>query len=273
VKTILTLAFLGIVCGAFPQSLRYPSAIPYTGLSAYSTLQTDALSFTGNQAALAKTAAAGMGIFAERRFMLQTNNAFVLAAVMPAKLGNFGIQLNYAGFKNFNENKFGLAYARAAGSKLDVGIQFNYYSNRIPGYGTASAVYAEAGAIIHVSSKLNAGVHIYNPTGAPLGKEGNEKLAAAYKFGLGYDASPGFFISAEICKEESMPINVLAGVHYQFAKQFFARAGIVSQTSSIYAAFGISWKNMRADVAVARHPQLGISPGFQFMINFKNAAE
>lgn len=250
------------------QSIRYPLAMPYTGLSAYSTKQADVFSFTGNQAALAKTESAGMGIYGERRFMLENINAYSLAAAIPSKMGNFGVQINYSGFKNFTENKFGLAYARSLGSKVDVGIQFNYYGYRIPGYSSASAIYAEAGAVFHVSDKLNAGVHVYNPMSAKLGKDGDEELPYVYKFGLGYDASENFFVSGEIVKEEDKPVNVTAGIQYQFAKQFFARAGFLSESSTVYAGAGVSFKNIRIDVAGSYHPQLGLSPAVLLIANF-----
>ena len=72
-KTAILLSALCIInvsqLGA--QSLRYSQSQPYITLSAYSRHQNDALSFTGNQAALADTKHAGIGIFGERRFMLK----------------------------------------------------------------------------------------------------------------------------------------------------------------------------------------------------------
>jgi hypothetical protein len=269
-KTILALTLIGAVLYAHPQSIRYPLAAPYTSLSAYSTQQNDVFSFTGNQAALTQITQACGGIYAERRFMLADISVYSLAVAMPTKMGNLGVQFNYSGFKNFTENKIGLAYARSLGSKVDVGIQFNYYGYRIPSYGNASAIYAAAGAVFHVSSKLNAGVHIYNPAAVKIGKEGAERLAYAYKFGLGYDASEYFFVSGEIIKEEDKPVNVLAGVQYQFAKRFFARAGFLSESSTAFAGAGVSWKNLRVDLSGSYHPQLGLSPGVLLIANFGN---
>lgn len=273
VPLLATLASLNIAGTVLCQSLKYSNALPYAGLCAYSTQQTDPLSFTGNQAALAKIKQAGIGLYAERRFLLAALNSYTLAAALPGRLGNFGIQLNYSGFKNFNENKAGIAYAQSLGSKADIGIQFNYYGYRIPGYNGASAIYAEAGAIIHFTEKLNGGIHIYNPVGGKLGNSaaqsgGEEKLASAYKFGLGYDASEHFFISSEIIKEEDKPVNVIAGVQYHFAKQFFCRLGFSSGSSTIFAGAGIGWKNWRIDIGVSQHPQLGFSPGVLLVTNF-----
>ena len=255
------------------QSLRYSLAQPYISLSAYSQKQNDPLSFTGNQAALAQSKSAGIGVFGERRFLLSETSVYTLGASLPTRLGNFGIQINYAGFKNFTENKIGLAYARKLGKLVDVGVQFNYYGYRIPAYGNASTINFEIGAMLHLTDKLNAGLHVYNPVGGKLGKNSNEKLAAAYKIGLGYDASDRFFISSEIIKEEDKAVNVIAGLQYQFAKQFFAKAGFISGSTTAYAGAGIAWKNLRLDISASYHPQLGFSPGILLIMNFKSKKE
>jgi hypothetical protein len=251
------------------QSLRYSLSQPYISLSAYSSQQNDPLSFTGNQAALAQAKSAGIGIFGERRFMRSETSVYTLGASLPTRLGNFGILLNYAGFKNFNENKIGLAYARKLGKLLDVGVQFNYYGYRIPGYGNASTINFEIGAMLHLTNELNAGIHVYNPIGGKLNKDADEKLASAYKFGLGYDASDKLFISSEIIKEEDKSVNVIAGLQYQFAKQFFAKAGFISESTTVYAGAGVAWKNLRLDISSSFHPQLGFSPGLLLIMHFK----
>jgi hypothetical protein len=135
----------------------------------------------------------------------------------------------------------------------------------VPSYSNASTVNFEIGAIVHLTDQLNMGIHVYNPVGGNFGKA-DEKLTAAYKMGLGYDVSEKFFVSAEIVKEEDYPVNVNAGFQYQFVKQFFARAGISTATSSAYAGFGIGWKNLRLDVSGSYHPQLGWSPGLMLIV-------
>jgi hypothetical protein len=273
IKILLSLLLILNVNLLFGQSLRYSLAQPYISLSAYSSKQNDPLSFIGNQAALTQIKAAGIGVFGERRFMLSETSAYTLGASIPTRLGNFGIQINYAGFKNFNESKIGLAYARKLSKLVDVGVQFNYYGYRIPVYGNASTINFEIGAMLHLTDKLNAGLHVYNPVAVKLGKGSEEKLASAYKCALGYDASDNFFISSEIIKEEEKSVNVIAGLQYHFAKQFFAKAGFISESTTVYAGAGVAWKNLRLDVSSSYHPQLGFSPGLLLIMNFKPKAE
>lgn len=270
---LILITFFAIICGftAFPQTLRYNVSMPYVGLSAYNNNNKDAFSFTGNQAALATSNTSGIGVYGERRFMLNENSVYGLAAAIATNKGNFGIQLNYAGFSGFNEHKLGLAYARSLGKLIDVGVQFNYYGYRIPQYGNATAVNVEMGVLLHFTNKLTGGIHVYNPVGGKLGKEQNEKLASAYKFGMGYEASENFTVSAEIVKEEDRNVNVTGGVQYQFMKQLFARVGFISDTGIGFAGIGLGWKNYRLDVSGSYHPQLGFSPGLLFLVNFKKA--
>ncbi len=253
------------------QSFRQPVSSNYPGLGAYSTKQQDVFSFINNQAALVQIKQAAAGVYGERRFLLAATSLSTVAVAMPSSMGNFGINLKYGGFKNFNESQAGLAYARSLGSKFDIGVQFNYYGYRVPGYNSANTVNFEIGAIAHLTDQLNAGIHVYNPVGGKFSKT-EEKLTTAYTIGLGYDASDRFFVSAEIVRQEDYPVNVNAGLQYQFMKQFFARVGISSASSTAYGGVGIGWNNFRLDFSGSYHPQLGWSPGLLLIINFGKQA-
>jgi hypothetical protein len=271
VRTIFTL-FIYIVSNGnlLAQSLRRPVAASYIGLGAYSIHHIDAFSFSSNQAALAQIKSPCIGVYGEDRFLLNAANMYAAVVALPTKQGNFGIEINYFGFKNYNESQIGFAYARNLGRLLDIGIKFNYFSFRIPAYQNSSSLNFEIGAIAHLTDKLNAGIHLYNPVGGNLSKTNNEKLSSIYKFGIGYEASESFLISAEIVKQEDLPVNVNAGVQYNFLKQFFARAGIASENESPYAGAGVSWNNIRLDISASYHPQLGLSPGMMLVVNFKS---
>jgi hypothetical protein len=252
------------------QSFRQPISAPYLGLGAYSTHQGDVFSFVNNQAALAQIKNAAAGVYGERRFMIAATSMYSTAVAIPNSHGNFGVNLLYAGFKNFNEYQLGLAYARNLGSVVDVGVQFNYYGYRIPVYSNVSLVTFEMGAMFHLTDQLNAGIHIYNPVGGKILKS-DEQLAAVYKMGLGYDVSKLLLIAAEMVKEENSLVNLNAGIQYQMAKQFFVRVGISSATASSYGGVGICWNNMRLDISGSYHPQLGWSPGLLLLFNKGNA--
>lgn len=253
---------------AFCQAVRQPVSAHYIGLGAYSIHHIDVFSFTANQAALAQLKSAAGGVYGEKRFLLSAAGMYTAVFAIPTSEGNFGLQADYFGFTNYNESQIGIAYARSLGSKLDIGIKFNYYGYRIPAYANSSTVNFEIGTVMHLTGKLNAGIHIYNPAGGKLSKNDDEKLASSYTFGMGYEASETFFISGEIIKQEDMPVDVNVGFQYNFLQQFFVRGGIATAAGNSYAGAGVSWKNFRVDINGSYHPQLGFTPGLMVSMNF-----
>lgn len=256
--------------GAAAQVFQRPVTAAYIGLGAYSQQHTDIFSFGTNQASLAGLKKTSAGMFGERRFLVKELSNYIFAAGLPTRSGNFGVRAAYFGFSDYNETQLGLAYARRLGKKADIGAQFNYSSISISsGYGSSSAISFELGGIIHLSEKLNAGIHVTNPVGGKFGKEGEEKLPSAYGFGMGYDVSEKFFAGMEISKEENQAVNVNAGIQYKFIPQLMVRAGVSTATSSGWFGAGLIIKSFRIDITSAYHPRLGITPGLLFLYEFK----
>jgi hypothetical protein len=250
------------------QTVRRPVAALYTGLGSYSNNHIDVFSAVHNQASLAQVKNPSAGVYGERRFMLDELSLYQLGVAMPTRSGNFAVKAGYFGFSDYNESQIGLAYGRKVGAKIDVGVQFNYNGIRINGYGNSSAINFEIGTILHLTEKLNAGIHANNPVGGKFGKNQEEKLASIYTVGLGYEASEKFFVSAEIEKEEDQPVGVNAGLQYKFLPQLLARAGIATNTSNVYAGVGLFLRSFRLDVVAGYHPQLGVTPGVLLLYNF-----
>src|SRR4029078_11428778 len=137
---------------------RHPIAARYIGFGAHSVHHVYGFSFTSKQGSLAQLKTTAGGVYGEKRFLLSAANMYTAVVALPTDEGNFGLQADYFGFSNYNESQLGIAYARSLGSRLDVGVKFNYYSFKIPGYGNSSAVNFEIGAIAHLSDKLHAGI-------------------------------------------------------------------------------------------------------------------
>lgn len=269
VKKLCFLLILFVSGTLQAQILRRPVAAPYLSLGAYGTHNSDAFSFSSNQAALAQANNVQAGVYAERRFLLEELSLYTAAVTLPTSSGNFGFTTGYYGFTDYNETQIGFAYARKLGKIVDAGVQFNYYGIKLNGYGSASAFNFEAGTILHLSEKLNAGFHVFNPAGGKIGKNEDEKLASVYAFGTGYEASDKFFVSTEIEKEENKPVTINAGIQYHFLPAISARAGISTATSTWYFGLGIKLKSLRIDVTSSYHPQLGVTPGILFLFTGK----
>jgi hypothetical protein len=272
-KTVLLtlLIFTGFVSDA--QVLRRPVAASYISTTAYSLLHADVFSFTSNPASLSQLKSAAIGVYGERRFMVNELSDYTIAIGLPTSSGNFGGEFLYNGFSDYNETEGGLAYGRKLGPKMDIGAQFNYQGIRITGYDPVSTISCELGMILHVTDRFHTGILISNPIGGNFGHDLGERLPFVYSVGFGYDASDKFFLSMAIGKEESQPVNVLAGFQYKFHPKLSARAGISSGTSSGWLGMGILFSSCRLDLITGYHPQLGITPGFLLIFSLKSKNE
>lgn len=268
-KKCLTILVIFCICNAKAQTVRQPLISSYPGLGAYSKQAADQFSFIINPAALSNLQQSGAGVYSERRFLLNAFNQYTAVAGFQTNSGTFGLQADYFGYSNYNETQIGLGYARSLGSKIDVGVKFNYYSLRIPAYESASAFHFEAGVLMHLSEKLHAGFSVFNPVGGVLNKTANEKIASVYRGGIGYEASDKFFISAELIKEENKNVGVNAAFQYTLVKQLLIRAGINTVNTQPFIGVGLKFRQFRVDMATAYHPQLGISPAVMLLFDFK----
>lgn len=265
-NTTFFILLVTLVCSnGLSQSFTHSLATPNISLSAYSSVKDDAFSFTNNQAALCGIRKKMAGFYTERRFMISEISICRATGILPTSEGNFGLEATYSGFSKFAESHLGFAYARSLGSKVDAGIQFNYYAAHIPVYGTLTSFYAEGGVILHFTPKLNGGIHFLNPAGAQWSNHSSEKIPSVYTFGWGYDVSEAFYIGTEIICEVDKPINATGMFQYDFSRQFFLSAGFSSNTGSGFAGLGFLWKEIRMDFSVSFHPSLGPSCGFLIM--------
>lgn len=270
---ITIVVVLVLAANSQAQVVKQPLSIHYAGLGAYSKNFSDVFSATSNQASLANLKNSAFGVYGERRFMLQDMNGYSSIIAVPTPSGTVGFQGDYFGSSSFNETQLGFMYARKITSQVDVGVKFNYHTVRVAGYGSASAVNFEAGAILHLTDKLHSGIHVYNPAGSKLGKNGSEKLASVYLFGLGYEASEALFLTAEFEKHEDKPLTVNAGLQYNVQTTVFVRTGISTFNNNGYVSVGLHLGFGRVDVNTAYHPQLGFTPGLLLLINLKKSGE
>jgi hypothetical protein len=258
---------------AYSQAIRTPVSASFTRLNTYSSRHANAFSFVANQAALASIKEISGGIYSEKKFLLKELGLYSTAFVLPVSKGSFGVKGDYFGDPSYNETAAGLAYGRSLGNKIDIGIQFNYNSFKVAGYGSASCINAEGGILVHLTEDLNVGFHVYNPTSVAIGKTKEEKLPSIYSAGFGYDVSERFFLGVDIEKIENEPVNINAGLQYYFVEKLWVNVGLASATSAYYLGFGVALQNIKLNIVASVHPQLGITPGLMLLFNTSKKSE
>jgi len=251
------------------QVLRHSAAAEYTAFGVYTKKHIDGFSFTGNPASLSSVKNVSVGMYAERKFLLQELSDYKVVFNLPVTVGAFGLFADHSGSAAYGETSLELSYGRSLGNKADIGVGFSYHMINISGYGKASAICPDIGILIHLSEKLHAGFHMSNPVAGKFGTDKQEKLASVYCFGTGYDASDKFSFYMEVEKEEDQPVNVHAGFQYKIIPLLLTRMGIASATSSLWIGVGLLRDAWRLDITASYHPQLGLTPGILFLFNLK----
>ena len=215
-----------------------------------------------NPAGMAKLDKISFGLYYENRWLLPETAYKCGAFALPTKFGCLGLSFNQYGSSKYNENKFGLAYAKDFGRYLQIGLQLDYLLLKIGNdYGTFSAVTFELGLQSHVTDKLTLGTYIFNPVNFSFEQTLNhEKLPIVMRFGLAYQFTKDFIGQCEIEKDtEREGVSLRGGLEYEAVKHLYIRAGV--QTNPGILSFGIGYAIRFAQINVAAqlHNELGAS--------------
>lgn len=231
------------------------------GSGVYSLRFNDVFSPCRNQAALAQLNRFSAGVFAERRFLLESLHLFSFAAVIPTSSGSFGISSSRLGYAAFNRTQAGLAYGRSLGKKLDIGIQADYLAMHIREYGNTSAVTFEGGMIFHFSDQWHAGARVFNPLRQGYNRLPEEKIPALYTLGSGFELSEKFYAGLEAVAETGTKTLLRFFMHYRPHPRFILQGGLATEPGGHFIGMGLLLKNLRMDFTGSYHPQLGVTPG------------
>lgn len=232
-----------------------------------------------NQAGLADLSHIAIGLYYENRFMVKELSLRSGAFVLPTKSGVFGLNYNYFGYSKYNEQKIGLAYARAFGEYFSMGLQLDYLSTRIAeDYGSNHAFTFELGIRTKISEGFVLAVHIFNPIGVKIENEYNERVPTIFKLGLSYKISDKLLLALETEKDLEFKPLIRGGFEYKIVEQAIIRIGYSTlpattgsenfSISSLYAfGFGLNLKKLQIDFSSSIHQTLGWSP--QVSIQYK----
>ncbi len=192
-----------------------------------------------------------------------------VAAVIPAKPGTFGINLNYFGYSKYHDSKIGVAYSHKLGRKFSAGLQLDYFSTYIYGSdNNAQKITFEIGLLSFPIDNLSVGFHLFNPIPEKTEHNSIADLTSTARFGLTYILHQTVSLSLETLKEFSERIIFKTGIEYMPVKYLALRFGISTEPSSYSFGMGYNSKKLWIGMAFTNHQILGITPHFDFGINF-----
>ena len=215
-----------------------------------------------NPAGMANLDKISLGLYYENRWMLPETAYKCGAFALPTKFGCLGMSFNQYGSSKYNENKFGLAYAKDFGRYLQIGLQLDYLLLKIGNdYGKFSAVTFELGLQSQVTDKLTLGTYIFNPVNFSFEQTLNhEKLPIVMRFGMAYQFTKDFIGQCEIEKNtEREGVILRGGLEYEAVKNLYIRAGVQTNPGILSFGLGYAIRFAQVDVAAQLHNELGAS--------------
>ena len=250
------------VSSAFAHDFISPIGGRATAMGGCSVASHGLWAIQNNPAGLANLEKFSFGLYYENRWFLPETAYKSGAVALPTRFGCFGLSFNQFGSSKYNENKFGLAYAKDFGPYFQMGLQLDYlFIHTGNDYGRQSAITFELGIQSQVTQKLRLGTYIFNPVSFRLEQSLNqEKLPIVFRFGAAYQFTKDFVGQCEIEKNtERKGVNLRVGMEYEALKHFYIRAGIQTNPGILSFGLGYSLNFVRIDAAAQLHQELGAS--------------
>jgi len=188
-----------------------------------------------NQAGLSDVKNFAFDVSAERRFNLEELTNISIAGAKTFTFGTVGILLSNFGFSEYNEQKFGLAYARRLNSNISLGGQFDLLRYNVDKLGSKNLLSFEFGMQLKLSRHFSLAAHIFSPGSIEVSE--TTEIGTRFRLGLKYKPSEKVFLLAELDKLIYRPLEYKVAISYQAIKELQIRLG-VNPTTEIYS-FGI----------------------------------
>ncbi|MBO4581479.1 MAG: hypothetical protein J5701_04235 [Bacteroidales bacterium] len=227
-----------------------------------------------NQAALGFYTSYAAGICYENRFLTQFTSVGAVAVVCPVnKAGVFSACVQLSGAGGFNQVQAGVAYSRAFGKYIGVGLQFDYLLNYFGEsyYGYSHGFTFEAGIYGKVTPDLSLAFHVYNPARLRMMCSGavKEYIPTLFRLGAEWHVGKNCELSAEVSKGLDTRFNGALAVEYAFASYLSLRAGMRMPDFVFSIGLGFRIKAWTIDVSSSYHTVLGYSPQISLVCRFK----
>ncbi|MBK9735685.1 MAG: hypothetical protein IPO92_12250 [Saprospiraceae bacterium] len=214
-----------------------------------------------NQAGLTGVKNMAFDLSAERRFNLQDLSTICFSGAKSFKFGTIGVMASNFGITEYNEQKFGLAYARKLSKLISIGGQFDMLRLNVSQFGSKNIFTFEIGMLLMINKEFTVATHVFSPGNITI-SEGND-LGTRFRMGLKYTPSPKVFLLAEMDKLIYRKIEYKIGVSYQAVKDLQVRLGVNPSTKTFCFGAMLSIRNSyKIATAYALNGNLGNTPAF-----------
>ena len=259
-KFFLIILILATPLWSYAIDLYRPSGARSTGMGRTCVCCQDLWSLHNNPAGTALLSGWQFGLYYENQWMLK-ETAFK-HAVLSKGFSNFGcIGLNIVQFggSQYNENLFGLSYARAFGPYLQMGLRVDgLLFHWGEGYQNQFGADFALGIQSQLTEKLRLGACLCHPIVMKLATLQHDPLPIVMRFGIEYQFTSDFIGQCEVERNNSRNGFCLrGGMEYIIYERFSIRAGVQHNPKLLSFGAGYQLRGMRVEVAAQMHQQLG----------------
>lgn len=183
----------------------------------------------------------------------------------PAQVGTFAVSGNRLGFELYREVTLTGSFSTTPSDGFHAGINVNYFSLSIAGYGTAGVLGLDAGVLVELTGDVSWGARASNINSPTIG-EAKERLPQVFAAGVSYKPLHEATLAVDFVKDIRYPVEVRMGLEYRLLDIVHLRAGSVTEPSSLHAGVGVAYQFLQLDYAITDHPDLGMTHQFSVSI-------
>ena len=228
----------------------------------------DFWSIQNNPACMADYRFFSAGLSYENRFFMKELSLYDLALMMPVKIGAIGLSYSRFGFEKFNENKLGLAFARAFTPYFKMGLKIDYLWFKFSDeYAKRRTATFELGIQSDITKDLCIGVYIFNPINVKLKTIHNERIPVVFRFGLSYKVTKDFLAMTEVEYNSDSSLDYRFGLEYNTLNDFYIRVGVHTNPATASVGVGYTLNRVVIDISATMNQYTGVS--FQSSLIFK----
>jgi len=234
-----------------------------TSMAGANVTEINIWSINNNISNIAYIEQAQFGVSVNNRFLLSGLTTGTVAFALPRKTGTFGVSYSNYGNTYYQQHTAGFGYAMKFGDNFSGGLKINYdYLNLGNVYGSTSIISGDLGLNAKLSSELNLGIAIKNPTLSSPTNSNEDQLPTIIQLGLNYSFSEELYTVIAIEKDILYPASFKTAFVYLPIENLRIRAGIGTFPTTAAFGFGTSIKGLQIDFAASYHQILGFSPEF-----------
>jgi len=214
-----------------------------------------------NQALLTYFDSLYVEVYSSLAYTIKELGTHSFFAALPVLGGVSSIQYQYFGYTHYNENRIGLAYARALAKKLSLGVQISWLHIGMPApYGSYNNFIAEVGLSYRLGKRLIFGAHIFNPTQSKAVDDTDEIAHTAIRAGVAYYPIDALAYSFEIVQFLNQKTSFRTGLDLSITQYLNVRTGYNHDNKTICFGVGANLKVLSINMALGYHNVLGYTP-------------